>query len=93
MYNVHMKTYTVGMVRERFAEALDQALDGEPVFIERRGVRYRLSVEKPAKRARSRKSSIEVIDPAVDAGLWTWDWSPGTLTFRGTPNARRRKAR
>ena len=79
-----MKKYTVGMVRERFAEALDEALGGEPVFIERRGVLYRLSVETPKSTpARKRAPYIEILDPAVDAGRWTWDWRPGKTTFRG----------
>ena len=79
-----MKTYTVGMVRERLAEALDDAQAGRPVFIERRGVIYRLSVEPPATGARPRraKPAIEVLDPAIDRGIWTWDWRPGAKGLR-----------
>ena len=73
-----MKPYSVSMVRERLAEALDDAQAGRPVFIERRGVIYRLSVEKPdpGNRHQKKKPSIDVLDPAVDNGAWTWDWSP-----------------
>lgn len=88
-----MKKYTVGMARERFAQALDEAQRGEPVFIERKGVTYRLSVEKPAKAARSKKPYIEVMDPAVEAGLWTWDWSPGKLRFRSKLKKAGRRSR
>ena len=69
-----MKTYSVTMVRERLAEALDDAQAGHPVFIERRGVIYRLSVEPRTKTPRSGKRSIEVLDPAIERGSWTWEW-------------------
>ena len=37
-----------------------------------------LSVEKPDRgnRQQKKKPSIDVLDPAVDNGAWTWDWSP-----------------
>jgi antitoxin (DNA-binding transcriptional repressor) of toxin-antitoxin stability system len=74
-----MKTYRVGMVRERLAQALDQAERGEPVFIERRNVTYRLSVE-PRKPARRRAQPIiEVLDPVIASGQWTWNWEGGQL--------------
>lgn len=88
-----MKKYTVSLVRERFAQALDEAERGEPVFIERKGVTYRLSVDRPMKTATSRKTHFEILDPAVEAGQWTWDWSPGRLTFRSKLRAPRRKKR
>ena len=78
-----MKCYTVSLVRERLAEALDDADRGVPVVIERRGVRYRLVREqtKTAKRRR-RAPAIEILDPAVTEGQWTWDWHPAGLRFR-----------
>ena len=85
MYNVQaMKRYTVSQVRERFAEALDQADRGVPVIIERKGVRYSLKVERPARRPAKRPSMFKIIDPAVAAGQWTWDWDHGAMTFRDT---------
>jgi antitoxin (DNA-binding transcriptional repressor) of toxin-antitoxin stability system len=82
-----MKKYTVAMVRERLSEALDQAQRGEPVFIQRRGVAYRLSVEPATRRKRKTTApKIEIVDPAVARGLWTWDWADGALRLR----ARRR---
>ncbi len=78
-----MKRYTVSQVRERFAEALDQADRGVPVVIERKGVRYSLKVEQPvAARTRRRKSIITYMDPAVEAGQWSWDMGPHGLRFR-----------
>ena len=81
VYNVHvMKKYGVGFVRERMAEALDYADQGIPVFIERRGVRYRLSVDQPPKTARKKRTAyIEVLDPQIEQGEWTWGWSPGAM--------------
>jgi hypothetical protein len=81
-----MKKYTVSLVRERLSDALDQAERGEAVLIERRGVTYRLSVEKPRRSRRPAPARIEILDKAVDAGEWTWDWQDGELRFR----ARRR---
>jgi hypothetical protein len=80
-----VKRYSVSVVRERLSEALDEAERGVPVVIERRGVRYRLSVEraKPARTSR-RKPRIEVIDHEAFEHGWTWDWAPGKLRFRRT---------
>jgi hypothetical protein len=77
-----MKRYPVSVVRERLADALDEAQRGIPVVIERKGVRYRLTVEKPAVRPKRRQRQIDVIDPSVSAAEWTWDWKPGGLAFR-----------
>ncbi len=77
----------MGMVRERLSEALDEAQRGEPVFIQRRGVRYRLSVE-PSKRAtKKRTPKIKIVDPAVAGGQWTWDWADGHMRFRARPRS------
>jgi antitoxin (DNA-binding transcriptional repressor) of toxin-antitoxin stability system len=83
MYNVHMKKYSVAMVRERLSEALDQAEQGKPVFIERRGITYQLIVRKPVGRKRKALPQIEVRDVAlVKSGNWTWEWKEGALQFR-----------
>ena len=84
VYIVHaMKEYGVASVRERLAEALDYADQGVPVFIERRGVRYRLSVDEATKPAsKARKSYLEVLDPVIETGEWAWNWSPGSFTLK-----------
>lgn len=79
-----MKRYTVSQVRERLAEALDQADRGESVVIERKGVRYSLRVDRPPRKPKKHKPMFKVLDPAVAAGQWTWDWEHGTPTFRDT---------
>lgn len=83
VYNVQMKKYTASRLRERLSDALDQAELGEDVFIERRGVTYRLSVERPRRSLRSAAPRrIEILDKAVEAAAWTWDWQDGHLRFR-----------
>jgi antitoxin (DNA-binding transcriptional repressor) of toxin-antitoxin stability system len=78
-----VKKYGVGVVRQRLAEALDYAEQGVPVVIERRGVQYRLSVDRPKTRRKTRPTPyIEILDPVVEQGEWTWDWSPGKITLQ-----------
>ena len=84
MYIVRMKRYTVGLVRERLAEALDEADRGVPVVIERRGVRYTLTVERPKRKRKTRRPILTVLDDAVAEGQWTWDTTAkGGVRFRG----------
>jgi antitoxin (DNA-binding transcriptional repressor) of toxin-antitoxin stability system len=70
-----MKRYTVAQVRERLASALDEVERGVPVVIERRGVRYLISIESRKTRRARRPSIIETLDPAIAAGQWTWTWT------------------
>ena len=77
-----MKRYPVAVLRQRLAEALDAAYHGVPVVIERKGVRYRLTRERAARKTKSVRAPLfEIVDPAVMAGGWTWDWTPGSVTF------------
>jgi hypothetical protein len=89
MYNVRaMKRYSVNQVRIRLAEALDSAERGEAVVIERRGVRFTLESTKPAPRPR-RAPTLRILDPAIDAGDWTWTSGPDGLAFvPGKPSTR-----
>ncbi len=85
---VMSKRYTVAAVRERLADALDEAEKGIPVIIERRGVRYRLTMEPSApRRTGKRRPRIQVLDPAVQRGEWTWEWTPDGLVVTGQPRA------
>lgn len=70
------------MVRERLAEALDGADRGEPVLIERRGVTYELIVRKAPGRRKRTTPQIEILDRAIAAGNWTWEWKKGDLRLR-----------
>jgi hypothetical protein len=82
------KRYTVATVRQRLAEALDAADQGVLVIIERRGVRYRLTAEAASpKRAGRRAPRIDVLDPAVSRGEWTWQLTADGLGFDGKPRS------
>ncbi|HVZ74597.1 MAG TPA: type II toxin-antitoxin system prevent-host-death family antitoxin [Polyangia bacterium] len=75
-----MKRYTVSEARMKIAEVLDEAERGEEVLIERRGIRFRiLASERP--RAKRPLVKIRILDPAIEAGDWTWKWGPGGFTF------------
>jgi hypothetical protein len=77
------KRYTVAQVRERLSDALDQAEHGDPVVIERRGVRYQLTLAPEVRPRRTKGTSrIEILDPSIDGGEWSWSWSGRGLTFR-----------
>ena len=78
-----MKRYLASVVRERLSDALDAAERGVPVIIERKGVRYRLTVEKATSAPTRRQPRIEVLDKDVAAGCWTWDLGPVGLAFKG----------
>ena len=67
---------------QRLAAALDEVERGVPVVIERRGVRYVLSVEAPKARPARRQSLIETIDPAIADGQWTWTWTARGLRLK-----------
>jgi antitoxin (DNA-binding transcriptional repressor) of toxin-antitoxin stability system len=83
LYNVHsVKRYTVAQVRERLASALDEVERGMPVVIERRGVRYVISMETRMARAARRPSIIQTLDPAIAAGQWTWTWTARGLRLK-----------
>ncbi len=78
-----MKRYPVSVARERLADILDAADAGQRVAIERRGVRYIIEAEKrrrPAARRR-RPALINVLDPSLRSGEWTWTWQADGLAF------------
>jgi len=77
-----MSKYSVSMVRERLAEALDGADRGEPVFIERRGVTYELTVRKSSSRRKKAPRQIDILDKTIVEGNWTWEWEKGDLKLR-----------
>lgn len=88
-----MKRYTAAQARARLSDVLNDAEAGTPVVIERRGVRFTLARDMPARRgqkARQRTALIEILDPAVEAGEWTWTPARGRLRFTA-PAVRSRK--
>jgi len=82
------KRYTAAQARQHLSAVLDAAEAGEPVVFERRGVRFAVRTEKKAA-ARRRTSVIEWMDPAVERGQWTWEWTSKGLRFSGKKRRRR----
>jgi len=83
------KRYSMAHAREELAHVLDLAERGESVVIERRGVQFTVSVARDAPRRR-RAAHLEIVDPAIEAGQWSWEWKDGGLDF---VDARPRKKR
>jgi antitoxin (DNA-binding transcriptional repressor) of toxin-antitoxin stability system len=79
-----VKRYTTALLRERLAEALDAAERGEGVFIERRGVTFTIQPHEPRVPPRRRTPSpvVELVDPAVRDGTWTWQTKAAGLSFK-----------
>lgn len=73
---------SASVARERFADLLDAAEAGHPVFIERRGVRYTLT-KVTARKARTQQGLVVAADTAIVDGHWTWDWGKDGLAFVG----------
>ena len=72
--------------RRQLAQALDAAEAGVRVVIERRGVRFSLAREKSPSRVRaSVPALLEILDPAVERGAWTWRLTPRGLRFAANP--------
>jgi prevent-host-death family protein len=88
VYNVQiMKCLKVAEARARFGEILDEAENGTPVIIERRGVRFQLVAETD-RPATPKKPVFDFVDAGVMSGQWTW--KPGA---KGLAFAARRKRR
>jgi antitoxin (DNA-binding transcriptional repressor) of toxin-antitoxin stability system len=83
-----MKRYTAAQARQQLAELLDLAERGQAVVIERRGVRFGVRMERRRRPQRKRAALIDLVDPAVQDGSWTWEWQDGELAF--APKKRRR---
>jgi hypothetical protein len=83
-----MRRYSAAQARIHFSRLLYAAEAGDPVVIERRGVRFRLQSNRCSKsRVAARHSIVEYVDPAVLQGQWTWAWAGGGVRFA----ARRRR--
>jgi prevent-host-death family protein len=77
-----MKRYTVSQARERLAEVLDEAEQTGSVVIERRNVHYVIAVERKRRPHRDSAPAVEILDPAVESGSWTWTAAGQGLRFR-----------
>jgi prevent-host-death family protein len=88
MYTVHVKKYSVARARQHLADVLDSAEKGEDVVIERRGVTFAIR-PVASTRARRRTPRIEILDPSIEAGTWSWSWSQAGEAVLTTPRRRR----
>jgi hypothetical protein len=88
-----MKHYSAAQARVHLAQVLDLAEQGRDVVIERRGIRFTVRPLPLNERPPSKKTTprIVVLDPAVEAGQWTWRWSEEGIEFVDRRKARRRK--
>ena len=75
-----MKRYSAAQARQNFAALLDAAEQGNKIVIERRGTLFALSAGRSPKRTK-RRVLVAHVDPAVDAGNWTWSLGPTGLHF------------
>jgi antitoxin (DNA-binding transcriptional repressor) of toxin-antitoxin stability system len=82
LYNVHMSRFTAAQARQNFARVLDQAAGGQSVTIERGKLRFRVVLEGKPRLPRASKRLIEILDPAVEDGNWTWKSDRSGLSFK-----------
>jgi hypothetical protein len=84
-----MKRYPASVARERMADVLDEVERSGAALIERGDVRYVITRQRRPSRPRTVRGTIEVLDPAVAAGEWHWDWTAGGARFAGSRRKRR----
>jgi antitoxin (DNA-binding transcriptional repressor) of toxin-antitoxin stability system len=82
LYTVHMSRFTATQARQNFSRILDQAAGGHPVTIERGKLRFRVVVEDKRRAPRTARRLIEILDPAVADGNWTWQANKKGLAFK-----------
>ena len=75
------RTFSVADARRNFAEVLSLVEQGVPVVIQRREKRFKIEIEPLARPKKPRAPRIEVLDPELEAGTWTWSWRAGELTL------------
>ncbi len=75
-----MKRVTASQARKNWFRLLDEVVDGEIVFLERRGARVLLTRDLSPKTQASRRlpdyREVLQVDDADQADQWHWDWSP-----------------
>lgn len=84
LYIVHMKRFSAAKARQELAHVLDAAERGEGVVIERRGVQFEVRPLPPRRRSKRRASLVVSLDPALEAGQWTWELGPRGMRFKKT---------
>ena len=72
MYNVHMVRFSATEARKELFRLLDSVEEGEEVVVERKGVRFRLVLDRSGRGQQKPPKRLEVTDPDILAGQWTW---------------------
>jgi antitoxin (DNA-binding transcriptional repressor) of toxin-antitoxin stability system len=83
LYIVQMKRYSAAQARQHLSDLLDAALKGEKVVIERRGVCFRILAQRPRRPPARLPPVVEILDPQVACGSWSWRLDRGGLVFSG----------
>lgn len=73
-----MKRYSAAQARQRLSELLDAAESKQDVVIERHGVQFSVQVLQKEEQPPT-GSHVAFLDPIVEAGEWTWEWTEGDL--------------
>lgn len=75
------KIYPVSEARNQLGDILSLCDNDTPVFIVKRGKRYRVQLERTKKPSALPKKLSS--SPAIASGQWTWESVDGELTFKG----------
>ena len=74
-----MSRFTASQARQNFARVLNQAAGGQSVTIERGKLRFRLVLDEKRRAPQTARPVIEILDPAVASGSWTWRHGRGLV--------------
>jgi hypothetical protein len=67
-----MIRYTASEARRELFRLLDSVEKGEEVILERKGIRFRLLLDRVSKDEEKPVKRLEVVDREVLSGQWTW---------------------
>lgn len=79
-----MARFTATEARRQFFQLLDRVERGESVVLERKGLRFRLILEREGATEPPRAAPV-IVDEALLEGDWTW--SPPPATDEGSDGA------
>jgi antitoxin (DNA-binding transcriptional repressor) of toxin-antitoxin stability system len=77
-----MSRFTASQARQNFAHVLNQAANGQSVTIDRGKLRFRLILDEARRAPRTVRPVIEILDPAVADGDWTWRHGRAGVSFK-----------
>ncbi|HXG88937.1 MAG TPA: type II toxin-antitoxin system prevent-host-death family antitoxin [Vicinamibacterales bacterium] len=83
--------FRVAEARAQFGQLLDRAEQGDPVFIERHGVRFVLRAEPAEPTPSADRPFFSRVHAGILGGEWTWDHGPRGLRLRPSRTSRKRR--